>query len=83
MSSSADYKTLTSIDGFSFVVESKLIPGNFGQNLPYESKIVETLIQYLHFRYLNMGKQPKSLPKFDIEPELALEVLKAAIDLNI
>ena len=40
MSSYTEYSTINSSDGYSFIVESRLIPANFVPNLPYESQIV-------------------------------------------
>jgi hypothetical protein len=51
--------------------------------LNYPSKIVETIISYLYFKYHNSKKHPNKLPQFDIDPAIALELLKAATDLGI
>lgn len=83
MSTTADFVTITSSDGYSFIVDKKLVPNNLTTNLPYEFAIVEAIIEYLHYKHLHQHLKPKSLPKFQIEPILALEVLKAAIELSI
>jgi hypothetical protein len=61
------------------VVENKILPKGFPLELQYSEKIVETIVQYLHFKSINFGKNPSKLPKFDIEPPLALELLRASI----
>jgi hypothetical protein len=78
-----DYTRLYSNDGNEFVIESRVIPKNFPSNLGYSAKIVETIIQYLHYKNINLKKNLNKLPSFNIEPELALDLLKAATDLGI
>jgi hypothetical protein len=65
------------------VIESRVIPKNFPTNLGYSSKIVETIIQYLHYKHINQKKNLNKLPPLAIEPEIALDLLKAATDLGI
>lgn len=40
------------------------------------SQILEIVIQYLHFKHLNRGKD--NPPQFTIDPRIACDVLKAA-----
>lgn len=77
--SSQDYRKLVSNDGFEFIVESKVLPKGFPQDLKYSAKIVENIVQYLYYRSLNCHKLPSKLPSFTIEPIIALELLHAAI----
>jgi hypothetical protein len=48
------------------------LPKGFPLELQYEEKIVETIVQYLHYKSINQGKSVNKLPKFEIEPNLAL-----------
>ena len=64
-------------------MESKVIPKGFPTDLDHSAKIVETLIKYLYFRHLNYRRSLNKLPEFVIEPEIALELLNASIDLGI
>ncbi|KAL4465256.1 hypothetical protein ABPG74_001970 [Tetrahymena malaccensis] len=45
--------------------------------------VIETIIQYLHYKYKYLSADVKTIPKFDIQPSLALQVLNASIELNI
>jgi hypothetical protein len=65
------------------VIESKVIPKNFPTSLAYSAKIVETIIQYLHYKHINQKKNLNKLTPLPIEPEIALDLLKAATDLGI
>lgn len=83
LGSSSDYSRIYSNDGSEFVLESKFIPNGFPHDLPYSAKIVETIIQYLHYKHFNLKKNINKLTPFDIEPAIALDLLKAATDLGI
>jgi hypothetical protein len=83
LGSSNDYSRIYSNDGNDFVLESKIIPKGFPSSLPYSAKIVETIIQYLHYRHFNLKKNLNKLTPFDIDPAIALDLLKAATDLGI
>jgi hypothetical protein len=65
------------------VIENRIIPKGLPSNLNYSAKIVETIIQYLHFKYYNSKKNLNKLPNFEIEASIALDLLKAATDLGI
>ena len=80
---SNDYSRIYSNDGSEFVLESKVIPKAFPTNLPYPAKIVETIIQYLHYKHFNLKKNLNKLTPFDIEPTIALDLLKASTELGI
>lgn len=60
-------------------MDNKILPKGFPSELQYSEKIVETIVQYLHYKSINQGKNLNKLPKFDIEPALALELLRASI----
>lgn len=79
----SDYTRIYSNDGCDFLAESRVVPKNFPTMLNYSAKIVETIISYLYFKFHNMKKHPNKLPPFDIDPVIALELLKAATDLGI
>lgn len=79
----SDYTRIYSSDGSDFMAESRVIPKNFPSVLNYPSKIVETIISYLYFKFHNSKKHPNKLPAFNIDPTIALELLKAATDLGI
>ena len=51
-------------------------------NLQLDSKTLETVIRYLHFRIINAGLEKKDRVEFNLEPMEALEVLNAAIYLQ-
>ena len=68
----ADYTTITSKDGESFVVETRLLPTKFNKNMGYSAKIVEKIIEYLHYKYMHQTVNQKKLPVFEIEPSQAL-----------
>ena len=78
-----DYSRIVSLQGSVFVIESKMLPKGFPLEVKYPQKIVETIVQYLHYKSINQGKPNNKLPKFDIEPHLALQLLKAATELGI
>jgi len=78
-----DYTRIYSNDGNEFVLEKAVLPKSFPINLNYSGKIVETIIQYLYYKTVNFKKNLNKLPEFAIEPEIALELLKAATDLGI
>jgi hypothetical protein len=78
-----DYSRIYSNDGNEFVLESKIIPKGFPTNLGYSAKIVETIIQYLHYKHFNLKKNLNKVAPFEIEPSIALDLLKAAADLGI
>ena len=68
----ADYNTIiTSKDGESFVVETRLLT-KFNTNMGYLAKIVEKIIEYLHYKYMYQTVNQKKLPVFEIEPSQAL-----------
>ena len=75
----SDFTTIASADGESFVIETKLLPSKISPKLPYSSKVVEKVMEYICYKHMYQFVGPKNLPKFEIEPELALEVLKASI----
>jgi|JI6StandDraft_1071083.scaffolds.fasta_scaffold1193883_2 hypothetical protein len=79
----ADYTRIYSNDGSEFVAETRVVPKGFPTNLNYPAKIVETIISYLYFKFHNARKNLNKLPAFDIDPVIALELLKAATDLSI
>ena len=47
--------------------------------------VLEVIVQYLHYksRYMNTDFEHNPPPQFNIEPKLALDVLKAGIALKI
>lgn len=59
-----DYSRICSNDGSEFVLESKVLPKSFPNNLNYSARIVETIIQYLYFKYANAKKNINKLPAF-------------------
>jgi hypothetical protein len=67
-----DYIKIVSSDGFEFILETKLLPKSFPSTLNYPAKIIETIIQYLHYRCLNGKRNLNRLPNFVIEPDIAL-----------
>jgi hypothetical protein len=77
----ADYTRISSSDGFDFFTESRVVPKGFPSHLNYPAKITETIISYLYFKFHNARKS--KLPAFDIDPNIALELLKAATYLGI
>lgn len=79
----SDYTRIYSNDGCDFLAESRVVPKTFPTMLNYPAKIVETIISYLYFKYHNSKKNPNKLPQFDIDPAIALELLKAATELGI
>ena len=79
----ADYTRIYSKDGHEFVAESRVVPKGFPTTLHYSAKIVETIISYLYFKHQNSKRSLSKLPPFDIDPVIALELLKAATDLGI
>ena len=79
----ADYARVQSAEGHEFVLEARLLPKKFPSSLPYSSRIVETIIMYLHYRNAQQRTPLSKLPEFEIPPELALDLLKAATDLGI
>ena len=81
--SASDFMRIYSNDGNEFVIENRIIPKGLPCNLNYSAKIVETIIQYLHFKHYNSKKSIQKLPSFEIEPSIALDLLKAATDLGI
>jgi len=79
----ADYTRIYSKDGHEFTAETRVVPKSFPTSLNYSAKIVETIISYLYFKYHNSKRSLNKLPQFDIDPTIALELLKAATDLGI
>ena len=79
----ADYTRINSKDGHEFITETRVVPKGFPTNLNYSAKIVETIISYLYFKHHNSKRSLNKLPPFDIDPVIALELLKAATDLGI
>ena len=65
------------------MTENRVVPKGFPSQLKYPAKIVETIVSYLYFKYHNNKKNLQKLPAFDIDPAVALELLKAATDLGI
>ena len=79
----ADYVRIQSSEGSEFVVQGKIVPKGFPTTLAYPPAIVETIIQYLYYKNLNGKKNIHKIPPFDINPSIALQLLKAATDLGI
>lgn len=79
MSSPGEYSMITSNDGETFIVETKLLPGKFPTSLPYTGQIVERVMEYLHYKNMYQLIPQKKVPPFHMEPAEALDVLRAAI----
>lgn len=60
----SDFSTVTSKDGESFVLETKLLPSKFQPNMPYSAKIVEKIIEYLYYKHMYQSVGHKKLPSF-------------------
>ena len=74
---------LTSNDGFDFFVEKEVVPKGLPQSLTYDSKIVEKIVEYLHYKHVNVGVDINKVQQFDLDQNIALEVLKASLELKI
>ena len=83
MASKEDFARVTSSDGCEFFLERSLLPKNFPLSLPYESHITEKIMEYLHYRHINANTALNKLHSFPIHPQIALDLLKATIDLKI
>lgn len=83
MSKTSDYFKVVSQDGYEFFMEKSVVPKQIPESLPYNMKIVEKIVQYLHYKHQNTTRDLNNLPPFDLDPNIALDVLKAAIDLKI
>lgn len=83
MSKTSDYFKVTSQDGYDFYLEKSVMSKQIPEQLPYGYKVVEKILQYMHYKHQNMNKDLGKLPPFSIDPQIALEVLKAAIELKI
>ena len=58
----SDYARISSVEGHEFVLEAKLLPKKFPTTLPYSSRIVETIIMYLHYRNIQQRTPLSKLP---------------------
>lgn len=83
MSRPSDYLRVTSQDGYEFYMEKTIAPKGLPEQLPYPMRIAEKIIQYLHYRHQNIGRDLNQLPAFELDPAIALEVLRASIELKI
>lgn len=83
MSKPSDFMRVCSNDGYEFFLERAVVPKNFPEQLPYPMRVVEKVLQYLHYRHQNVGRDLSTLPQFDLDPSIALDVLRASIDLKI
>ena len=83
MTSKDDYSRVTSSDGYEFFLNRNLLPKGFATSLPYSSRVVEKLIEYLHYKHINSAVDLNQLEHFPLDPEIALDVLKASIELKI
>ena len=60
----ADFSTITSVEGESFVIETRLLPPKMPLRLPYSAKIVEKIMEYLCYKKMYQILNLKSLPDF-------------------
>jgi hypothetical protein len=60
----SDYTRIYSNDGNEFVLESRVVPKNLPTNLNYPAKIVECIIQYLYYKFINAKNNINKLPGF-------------------
>jgi hypothetical protein len=64
MSKASDYFKVVSQDGYEFYMEKAVLPKPIPEALPYTMKIVEKIVQYLHYKHQNTGRDLGSLPQF-------------------
>lgn len=61
---------------------SELIANDKSNSYVYEFKynktILEIIVDYLFFKFINYDTEPSKIPEFKFNPELALELYKAA-----